>query len=101
MTEKESFDQWCIVEIFGHQRFAGKVSEQVIGGCHFVRLDVPAVNDRRPFTKLWGEKAIYCITPVDEETAMITAGQLQQAPMDTWSVREAAKTLPDPESQLF
>lgn len=32
MTEqtKETFEQWCIVEIFGHERIAGRVTEQRI-----------------------------------------------------------------------
>lgn len=28
----QTFDQWCIVEIFGHERIAGRVTEQRIGG---------------------------------------------------------------------
>lgn len=41
----EKFEQWAIVDLFGHTRIAGKVSEQVIGGCSFVRVDVPERGD--------------------------------------------------------
>ena len=38
-----SFDSWAIVEIFGHQTFAGRVTEQAIGGASFVRVDGNAI----------------------------------------------------------
>jgi len=28
----EKFERWCILEIMGHQRYAGLVCEQSIGG---------------------------------------------------------------------
>lgn len=40
----EKFEQFAVVELFGHQIIAGKVSEQVIGGQGFVRVDVPAIE---------------------------------------------------------
>lgn len=30
----EKFESWGLLELFGHQRLAGKLSEQTIGGCH-------------------------------------------------------------------
>lgn len=30
--QTDKFDSWAIVEIFGHQKFAGRVIEQAIGG---------------------------------------------------------------------
>lgn len=42
MSETQTkFDHWCIVESFGHERIAGRVTEQTIGGCSFIRVDVP------------------------------------------------------------
>jgi hypothetical protein len=43
MADTPSTEQWAIVEIFGHQRIAGRLTEQTIGGCSFVRVDVPAL----------------------------------------------------------
>lgn len=37
----EKFEHWCVVEIFGHTRIAGFVTEQTIGGQSFVRVGVP------------------------------------------------------------
>jgi hypothetical protein len=102
----EKFDQWAIVELFGHQRIAGRLTEQTIGGCSFVRIDVPAIEQAgKPtipgFTKCFGNGAIYGISFVDETTARFTAQQLKLQPIDVWTIREAIKagviTLPAPE----
>jgi hypothetical protein len=41
---KESFDAWAIVELMGHRKLAGRVSEQVIAGCPLLRIDVPGTE---------------------------------------------------------
>jgi hypothetical protein len=78
---KPTFDSWAILEIMGHQTFAGRVSEQTIGGASFVRIDVPAVDNLQAFTKMFGASSIYCITPVTEEVAVARAKTLLQQPM--------------------
>lgn len=74
MPTVEKFEQWCVVEIMGHKRFAGFVTEQAIGGASFVRIDVPEItlpNGKKlpAFTKLFGASSIYCLSPCTEETA--------------------------------
>lgn len=83
----DTFEQWALVELFGHSQIAGKVTEQVIGGGAFVRVDVPEVNGHQAFTKLYGHGAIYAMTIVDEETARASAQMLQARPIDVWSAR--------------
>lgn len=82
----EPFEQFAIVELFGHSVIAGKVSEQVVGGTSFVRVDVPAINGQEAYTKLYGSGAIYCITPTDETTALAAAQGLRQKPIDVWKL---------------
>jgi len=82
----EEFDQWAIVEIFGHQVIAGKVTGAVIGGQGFVRIDVPAVGDQEGFTKFYGTGAIYSISPVDEETCKSAVAGLHPKPVEVWKL---------------
>ncbi|HUX16647.1 MAG TPA: hypothetical protein VMW52_09260, partial [Phycisphaerae bacterium] len=62
-TRREGFCEWCIVELFGHQRMAGLVSEATIGGCAFVRVDVPAAEGAAAYTRFLGQGAVYAMTP--------------------------------------
>ena len=89
---EEKNDQWAIVELFGHTKIAGKISESVIGGCSFVRVDVPGFKDHQPFTKLYGQGAIYSISFVDEETAMYAVNSFQETPIDKWSARQMVES---------
>ncbi len=85
---EEKFEQWGVVEIMGHQRVAGKVTEQAVGGTAFVRVDVPESDGRPAFTKLYGSGAIYAISITSEETARAIAARLQQAPISVWDARD-------------
>ena len=82
----ETFDQFAVVELFGHQIIAGKVTEQVIGGQGFVRVDVPTIEDQEGFTKFYGAGAIYAITPCNEETMLAAVSGLRQKPIDVWKL---------------
>lgn len=69
-TESEKLDTWALVELFGHQRIVGKVTEASIAGGAFLRVDVPAFEENKAFTRFYGPGAIYSINPVAEEIAM-------------------------------
>lgn len=72
------FEEWAVVELFGHQRIAGMVSEATIGGCPFVRVDVPATAEgRKAYTKYLGSGAIYGLTPCEEAVARIAAHEFE------------------------
>lgn len=76
--------QFCVIDLFGHSKIAGKVSEQAIGGQSFIRVDVPAIEGQPAFTKFYGQGAIYSITPVDESTCLLAAKSYQVAPIDIY-----------------
>lgn len=84
----QSFEQWCIVEVMGHQKFAGLVTEQVLGGASFIRIDIPAVGNQPEFTKMFGASSIYAITPCTEEVARGVAATLQNRPVSVYDLPE-------------
>ncbi len=67
MESKQPFDQWCLVEIMGHQRLAGRVTEEVIGSAALIRVDIPSGDGPDDFvTQYVGTGSIYRMTPTTE-----------------------------------
>ena len=68
-VEQTKFEEWAVLELFGHQRLAGLVSEVQLGGASFVRVDVPEDGKKKGWklTKMYNPSAIYSIAPVTEE----------------------------------
>ena len=63
---------WALVELFGHQRIVGFLSQQTFGTGVLFRVDVPDLLKegevkRVGFTRYFGLSAIYSITPVSED----------------------------------
>jgi len=80
----EGFSNYCIVELFGHQKIAGLVTEQTLAGQGFIRVDVSATKRFPAFTRMFGSGAIYSITPVDEETAKAAAESIYIEPVTVY-----------------
>ena len=87
------FEVFAIVELFGHQKLAGKVAEQSIGAATFIRVDVPETKTQPSFTRLVNPSAIYAINPTTEEVVKARAEQLQSAPIDAWDIRRMQEKL--------
>lgn len=85
------FDAWCLVELFGHQKIAGKCTEQNIAGTNMLRVDVPETPSQPCFTRFFGSSAIYAINPIDEQASRIMAEKLQVKPIDAWDLTQVIK----------
>lgn len=83
-AKADGFDEWALVELMGHRRLAGRVTEQTIAGRGFVRIEVPEIEGQAAFTKLFGTGSVYAITPVDEPVARVVAANLQETPVEAW-----------------
>lgn len=84
MSEDTKFETWAVIEVMGHKRYAGFVTEQTVAGAAFVRVDVPECEDLPAFTKLLGAGSIYAITPCTEETAKAFAAKLRERAFKTY-----------------
>jgi hypothetical protein len=88
MVEKDvnGFDEWAILELMGHRRLAGKVTDAVIGGGAFIRIDIPT-KDKSKITQFYSPGSVYCISPCTEEIATQVAIRSEPEPVSRWELR--------------
>ena len=89
--QQEKFDIWCLVELFGHSRIAGRVQEKTIGGAAFLQIDVPETDHNPAFTRILNPSAVYALNPVTEDVARHYANNLNSQPINAWDVKEFMK----------
>lgn len=114
MTTENKTTLYAVVELFGHARIAGAISEQTFGGAALVRVDVPDVivteidyeQPRGPegypqvkrtiaaHTRSFGAGAIYSINWCDEAAAVLAAQRIKHEPLNPYSARDAIASLP-------
>ena len=76
----EKFEAWAYVELMGHSRIAGRVSEQVIAGRNLLRVDIPQ-TDGTFRTEFFGGSAIFRITPAEESVIRKIVDRLKPEPV--------------------
>lgn len=115
-TSAQPAAMWAVLELFGHQRVAGKVSEQVFGGAALIRVDVPEVvvsewdYDETPpvrrqrliqaHTRSFGAGAIYAVNWCDEDVATEAARGIKHEPLKPYQSKEAVAALISETRQL-
>ena len=80
--QTDGFSEWAILELMGHRRLGGIVSQAEVGGIPFLRIDVYR-SDATIFTQFYGKAAVYCLTPTTEEVAKAVA-RTGQEPLARW-----------------
>lgn len=80
MTETVKIEMWAVVEIMGHKRIAGKVSEEVKFGVPMMRVDVPETKTHKSFVRYFGGGSIHSFTPMDEDSVRRAAEWLDESP---------------------
>ncbi len=83
----EKFEAWGIVELMGHQRVAGRLSEQPLGGGNLLRVDIP--NDETFRTAYYGASAIYAVHITDEGVARKVATNIGTRPPYAYELSQA------------
>jgi hypothetical protein len=91
--------QWACVEIFGHRKHYGRISEVEKFGAKFLRVDVPSeaaaplLGEAERFeTFVYGGGAIFSVTPMTEDAAR------QWAVYERPERESALRRLPPPSS---
>jgi hypothetical protein len=80
----ESFEQWAILELMGHVRLAGKVTEEEHFGAKLGRIDIPNADGFT--TQYFTGGSIYRLTPTTEEIARGVALRNQPEPVHRWEL---------------
>lgn len=77
---------WCVLELMGHRRLAGYLSQQDVASTAMLRIDVPCDP---PTTQYYSGSAVYCITPTTEDIARHLAKRVPAAPVQRWELPAA------------
>jgi len=95
-NQQEVFEHWAILEVFGHERYAGQIKEATIAGKGVVQLSVPAIEGEHPlpaFTKFFNPDSIFSTTIVGEEYAMEMARRLKKHPITAYEHQELIRNI--------
>ena len=86
---------WAVVELMGHVKMAGLVTEEERFGAKLGRIDIPEGNEgQEAFTQYFGGSSVYRITPTTEELARQMAVSWRPRPITVFDL----KTVPQLES---
>ena len=91
-NQSQPVELWAIIELFGHQKMAGKISEHVLAG-NFIRIDVPETKKQAAYSRMVNPSAVYAINPVTETVARSMAERYQTKPLDAWDISEMYQRL--------
>jgi len=81
--KRETFEGWCLLELMGHRRIAGFVSEATVAGASFVRIEVPTSP---PLTQFYTPGSIYSISPITEDLARRFAERSRPEPVSEYDL---------------
>jgi hypothetical protein len=98
-TPPAPFDEWCLVELYGRQKIAGRVTEATLAGGAFLRVDVPKENGEIDYTRFYGTNAVYSMSPVSKQIAIAWVLAHKPEPVSVYDLtklaRQSALNLPE------
>lgn len=86
----EPLETWAILELMGHRRLAGFLTEAEVAGAKMLRIDVPG-RDGQMTTQFYAPAAVYAITPTTEELARRFAEHAQPRPVSVYELPAPAE----------
>lgn len=118
---ESNFEGWAVVEVFGHQRYAGFVTTEAFGQAVLFRVDVPPLAERervtkhygydddgnsvppgstvkesavQGYTKYFGPGAIYAMTPCTQDVAQEAVESMQPRKVSIVTLAPTVPSLP-------
>ncbi len=85
MSEQLAPIGWAILELMGHIRLAGYVTEEERFGSKVGRIDIPG-PDGASVTQYFGGGSIYRLTPTTEQVARSVALHNEPEPVHRWEL---------------
>jgi hypothetical protein len=85
--EMNDFGAWAILELMGHVKLAGYITEEELFGSKIGRIDIPGENGQTAVTQYFGGHTVYRLTPVTEDVARAFAIGHQPAPVTRWELK--------------
>ena len=93
MSDKETFGEWCVLELMGRRKLAGYVREVTIAGAGLLRIDVYEGDaEQAALTQFYPPSSLYALTPVAEAVARQFAQAHVQPPVSRWELPSPAPT---------
>jgi hypothetical protein len=102
----DRFESWAIVELMGHVRMAGRVTEEELFGSKLGRVDCP-MPDGGYSTVYFGGGSVYRLSPCTEAVARAVAQVSRPEPVHRWELPvpepepRAEKIIPSPIRQAL
>ncbi len=98
--EPDGFGVWGILELMGHVKMAGFITEEERFGVKMGRIDVPADDGDEPYTQYFGGSAVYRLTPVTETVARAFSARNRPRPVHVYDLALLPASAPDPSPSL-
>ncbi len=99
-AEATSFGSWAILELMGHRRLGGYVTEETRFGVAMCRIDVPAIDAHAGYTQYYTASAIYCVSPTTEVLARGVSRGNRPAPVMQYELPSPTITVASPPRRL-
>jgi hypothetical protein len=91
LPKKVDGEMWGILELMGHVRLGGRITEEERFGSKMGRIDIPN-KDGGFTTQFFGGSSVYRLTPTSEEAARHVALNCQPTPVHSWELPKPALT---------
>jgi len=103
-ADSSSADGWAVLELMGHRKLAGRISEVVVAGVPMLRLDVPDSSEDGWQTQYYAGSALFSVTPTTEELARRFAEAHRPVPVHRYELPALAADAgeeADPVADMF